>query len=167
LELGELLFFGWKRRAGGEFFFAIPQPFFPDWKEGIGAFSGFAPAIAGEGLKGRRDAVGAGSAVSVGAVGVHIHVGLDQQRSAQCGGMFQLEDGFGVEEIVTRKELVESGKVGLNVGDFPLVEVLEKGGDVCVAQHGFQAGEDLWKGGVESAQVLEVPVRAGHSNAEL
>ena len=86
-----------------------------------------APAIAREGLKSwRRASNSGGNAIGIGAIGVHIHVGLEEDGFAARLRMFQLQHRLAVVKIVSRQELIQSPEVCAERLQLRLVKLREK-----------------------------------------
>ena len=79
-------------------------------RDELARFTGFLrPAVAGKRLKVCRRTIHVGSAVGVGAIGIHVHVALDQERFATGLRVLELQDGVAVEKIVAGNDLIEPG----------------------------------------------------------
>jgi hypothetical protein len=84
------------------------------------------PAVVGDGLEAWRGGVVFERAFGVGAVGYHIHVGLNEEDFAPCARMGDFEYGVAVVKIVPGDERAEDTKVLPIDFDFFLVKGFKK-----------------------------------------
>lgn len=154
----------------GKLLLGLFQPFFPPGEQRVGRGCLFRPGVAGEGLvvvRHKDVLIQRGHAVTVGAIGHHIHLGLDEQGLATGGRVGELQDGLAVEKIVTIKDAVQAGDVALDAVGLVFVELVVKAGDLGRGQHGVETGQELWQLGIDAGEFAEALIGLGHTDGEL
>jgi hypothetical protein len=80
-----------------------------------------------------------------------------QQEGFSAGfWVLKFEEGFGVEEVVTREEIVEAGQFGCHVRDLASVEVPEVGWHGGVSEQFGQGRESGGEFGVDPSEAFQV-----------
>ena len=111
----------------GEFTLAIGEALFPTGHHRVGSGRALFPAVAGErlvvggiddGIRHHRQAV------TIGAIGNHIHLGLHEEERFTLGRS-QVEDGFAVVEVMLGEHLVERVGIAADAGDFVVIEFVK------------------------------------------
>ena len=154
----------------GVFFLGLLQSLFPSGEKWIGGLRAFGPAIAGEGLVviGHPDVViECRHAISVRAIGHHVHLGLDQQGAALAGRVCEFEDGLAVEEVVPVQRLVEARDVPFHRVGLVLVKFVVEAGHLARLHHRLQVGQHCGEVLVDAGELTDALVGFGYADGEL
>ena len=133
----------------GELCLQRAQPRLSARQEWTYQFGLFGPPIGCHRLKGGIARIHSGQAVGVRAVGIHIHVCLEQNGSAFGLRMPQFKDRFAVEEIMAGQQLVEPGQTPLQLSQFAAVKRLIFLGNPCRLDHASQSRQNRGQGGIK------------------
>lgn len=116
--------------VSGDFVFGFFQFGFASGEEGVGQFGFLCPTITGGRLARGREGAGFDLPIGIGAVGIDIHIGLDEKRASFGFGMLEFDEGIAVVEVVSGGEFVEVLEVVSDGIDFESVEGIEDGRDL-------------------------------------
>lgn len=81
------------------------------------------PAVTGGRLEINRRAITDRHPIAIGAVSVHVHVRLEQQRFSMRLGMLKLQDSLAIEKVMPRKKQVEASEVFTKNSNFCIVKL--------------------------------------------
>jgi hypothetical protein len=116
----------WSRRLGVILGLKLFEPFFPFGNKLAHLVAPLWPPVAGVGLKVCGCTIDIRRPVRVGAVTVHIHVALDQQRFAIRLAILNLKNRVAVKKVVAGDDLLKPRQIAVQRVDFQLVESVIK-----------------------------------------
>ena len=106
----------------------------------IGRWRFLWPAITGCRFEISRSTGSNGDAVSIGPIGIDVHIGLEQERFAMTLRVPQFQHGLAIKKVVARKKLIKTNKAFAQHSYFCIVKLSVKGRDRIGFEHRRQAG---------------------------
>jgi hypothetical protein len=148
------------------FQFKSVQSLFNSWQVGIGTVRFLSPAKTGERFERRRHTVASRHPITIGAVCIHIHVRLKEQRAAFGFRVLQCQHRLAVVEIVTREQQVQPIQTLAQLAHFGLIKLRKEWGNCFGVGHCRQARQQVAKIRTHLSELIHTAIWRRHPRVQ-